>query len=334
MTATHFNVLAQRAPRQQRRAPADDGVASAVHRCGRDVWRWLAPTDQGTSERDDRAHRVGSTSRQVDGVDAAEAPSDQAHRAVLVRCCEKLIETVADVATEAAVDAETPSVAAVTKAINEPAKWCSGSIVAAQSGQHKHGVAVATARHRQQRTYSHRKRGELGSRSNFPSHHCLPPRTLRHASLFPASSSTNTSPAQPATQPREDPALARASARDRPVRKLRCMRMQPGTFQTARKVPRSGAPITCTRRSTRMSPGAIRPERILGGCARADVQGRSSDGAGSVISRLGSDYLPRSVQKRPPSTMNCWAVQPPLSSAARKRIICANSSGRIRFLSA
>ena len=82
----------------------------------------MAPTDQGTSERDDRAHCVGSTSRQVDGVDAAEAPSDQAHRAVLVRGYEKLIETVGDVATEAAVDAEAPSVAAVSEAINEPAK--------------------------------------------------------------------------------------------------------------------------------------------------------------------------------------------------------------------
>ncbi len=122
MTAAHFNVLAQRALRQQRCAPVDDGIAAAVHRCRRDVWRWVAPTDQGTPVCEDRAHRVRSTSRQVDGVNAAEAPPDQAHRAVLVRGYEKLIETVGDVATEAAVDAEAPSVAAVSEAINEPAK--------------------------------------------------------------------------------------------------------------------------------------------------------------------------------------------------------------------
>ena len=194
MTATHLNVLAERAPGQQRRAPADDGVGSAVHRCGRDVWRWMAPTDQGTSERDDRAHRVGSASGQLDGVNAAEAPSDQAHRAVLVRGGEKFIETVGDVATEPAVRAEAPSVAAVAKAINEPAKWCSRSIVAAQSRQHEHGVAVATARHRQQRTCSHRKRGELRSRSSLPSHHRLPPTTLRHGITIPTRSSSDTSP--------------------------------------------------------------------------------------------------------------------------------------------
>ena len=208
MTATHFDVLVERARRQQRRAPADDGVGSAVHRCGRDVCRWVAPTDQGTSERDDRAHRVGSTSGQLDGVDAAEAPSDQAHRAGLVRGGEQFIEAVGDVATEATVGAEAPSVAAVAKAINEPAQWRSRSIVAAQSGQHEHGVAVATARHRQQRTCSDRERGELGSRSSFPSHHRLPTRTLRHGITIPGRSSSNTSPAQPAAQQREDPAIS------------------------------------------------------------------------------------------------------------------------------
>lgn len=289
MTATHFNVLAKRALRQQRRAPADDGVASAVHRCGRDVWGRVAPTDQGTSERDDRAHRVGSTSRQVNRVDAAQAPPDQAHRAVLPRGCEQLIETVGDMATEPAVDAEPPSVAAVTKSINEPAKWCSRRIVAAQSGQHEHGVAVAPARHRQQRTCSHRKRGELGSRSSFPSHHCRPPKTLRHASLFPQVPAATPPPAQPAN---------RADTRRSHI---------------PRDPPRDESSV---------------------GVTPSGVQGRSSDGARSAISRLGSDCLRGCVQKRPPSTMNCCAVQPPLSSAARKRIICANSSGRIRLLSA
>ena len=252
MTGTHFNVLAKRAPRQQRRAPADYGVAAAVHRCGRDVWQWVSPTDQGTSERDDRAHRVGSTSRQVDGVDAAEAPSDQAHRAVLVRGCEHLIEAVGDVATEAAVDAEAPSVAAVTKAINEPAKWCRRSIVAAQSGQHEHGVAVATARHRQQRTCSHRKRDQLGSRSSFSSHHCLPPKTLRHASLFPqvppaTPPPDNRRPNSAKTRRSLSHAHRRATARPETCAVCGC---SPGTFLTARKVPRSGAPIPCTQIDT------------------------------------------------------------------------------------
>ena len=194
MTAAHFDVLVERARRQQRRTPADDGVGSAVHRRGRYVCRWVAPTDQRTSEGDDRAHRVGSTTGQLDGVDAAEAPSDEAHRAGLVRGCEQFIEAVGDVTTEAAVGAEAPSVAAVAKASNEPAQWCSRSVVAAQSGQHEHGVAVATARHRQQRTCGHRKRGELRSRSSFPSHQRLPPRTFRHDSTLPARSLGNTLP--------------------------------------------------------------------------------------------------------------------------------------------
>jgi hypothetical protein len=180
MTATHFNVLAEVARRQQRRAPADDGVAPAVHRCRRDVSRWVVPTE-GTSERDDRAHGVGSTSGQLDRVDAAEAPSDQARWAVLIHSCEKLIETVGDMATEAAVGSEAPSAAAVTKTIDEPANWRSRCIVGAQSGKHQHGVAVATGRERQERARDHRKRGELGYRSSFPSYHRLPLNTLRHA---------------------------------------------------------------------------------------------------------------------------------------------------------
>src|SRR5690606_11354460 len=135
MTATHLDVLAECAARQQRLAPNDDRVASAVHRRRRDVSRRVASTP-GAPERGDRAHRVGSTSGQLDRVDAAEAPSDQAHRTVVRGGCDEAIETVGDVATEASVGAEAPSVAPVAETIDEPAKWCGRDIVAAESRQH------------------------------------------------------------------------------------------------------------------------------------------------------------------------------------------------------
>jgi hypothetical protein len=68
-------------------------------------------------------------------------------------------------------------------------------------------VAIATARHRQQRTCSQRKRRELRCRASLPNYDCLPRRTLRHASLFPQLPAGTPPSAQPSAQRREDPAF-------------------------------------------------------------------------------------------------------------------------------
>jgi hypothetical protein len=138
-----------------------------------------------TPQRDQRPNGVRSAPGQIHGVESAEAPPDQAHRAALSLGGQQLVEAVCHMATEPAVLPESPAVAAVAELREEPSQPRRGGIGASQPWQHQHRVTVTTGQHRQQRAGRHREGGELRGGPGFPGHRGLPAGTLRHVPFCP-----------------------------------------------------------------------------------------------------------------------------------------------------
>jgi len=105
----------------------------------------MAGEPERRAERDDLPHRIGSASRDLAGVDAAEAPADD-RDALPVLVEEGLhasTHTIDDALRGAEVPAEPPPMGEISAVAQEPPHGHRRAVSGGEAGQHEHRVAVA-----------------------------------------------------------------------------------------------------------------------------------------------------------------------------------------------
>ena len=118
----------------------------------------LGAAGEGTAEADHAAHLVGHPLGELAGVDAAQAPADQAELALAVAVVE-LLDAVQHVGLDARPQAEIaallPAVHGVALCLQETAQRLGREIARQQAGEHQHGMAVAARRGGKPRPQQH-----------------------------------------------------------------------------------------------------------------------------------------------------------------------------------
>src|SRR6266481_2068248 len=183
VAAPHLDVLGQRALVLEAAPPRDHAVAAAVERAGghgeRRVERrarrrpGLAPPsrveardarDGGRAEwareRDHLAHFGGKAARQLAGIDAAQAPADEAQLLPVPRAQrdEASPEPGDGARVRPEVPPEPPAVDVVAAIAEEATQRPGRAVVREPARQHEHRVAVAAWRAREQRERGHEGR--------------------------------------------------------------------------------------------------------------------------------------------------------------------------------